>query len=94
MFERTKQMRALDKLEKKNNNSANVKRIEGVLKTELLQILEQYLTEMNVDSVEIEVRESEVPDFLSVLSSEALSAYDYEQVTETLYRFTVKEIAW
>lgn len=94
MFERTKQMRALDKLEKKSNNSTAVKRVEGVLKTELVQLLEKYLTEMSADSVEIEVREQDVPDFISVLGSDMLAAYDYEQLTETLYRFTVKEIAW
>ena len=81
-------------MEKKRGNSTASKRSEGVLKTELLQYLSLYLTDKGADYVDIEVKEQDVNDFLSVLESNALEDYDFEQITETLYRFRVKELSW
>ena len=94
MFERTRELKNLDKMEKKRGNSTAAKRTESVLKTELLQHLSLYLTEKGADSVEIEVKESDVNDFLAILGTNALEDYDFEQLSETLYKFSVKELSW
>lgn len=94
MFEKTRELKNLDKMEKKRGNSTASKRSESVLKTELLQHLELYLTEKGADSVVIEVKENDVTDFLAILGSNALEDYEFEQLSETLYKFSVKELSW
>lgn len=94
MFERTRQIAKVEKFEKKHGNTSAAKKAEGALKAELTSLLTKYLAEMNADSVVIEVAYNDVADFLTIISSDAMSDYEYTQLTETLYEFKVKELTW
>ena len=77
------------KLNKRNLSALKEKRMFGALKTELyekLKILEE------VDSVEIEVAEHVASIFMDIVMNEISQLYEYQQVDNTHFIFTNKEI--
>lgn len=92
MFERTRELRNLKRQEKKQSNTAVAKRAESLLRTETRELLDEYLSQRGCDSVTIEIKPDDVVDFIAVLPM--FSEYDCEQLSETLYTFTVRTFAW
>lgn len=92
MFERLAKLHELEKEEKKQSNTSTKKRAESLLRKELKEILNTYLNEQGCDSITLEIKEIDVVDFLAILQD--LPAYVCEQVTETVYKFSVKSLEW
>ena len=92
MFERTRELQALKKQERKQSNSAQAKRAENLLRTETRELLEEYLSTRGCESVTLEINPEDVVDFIAILP--AFSEYDCEQITETLYTFTIRTFDW
>lgn len=93
MFERLAELNALEKQEKKQSNTSAFKKAESLLKAELRDLLDEYLTNRKCESVTLEVREQDVVDFLAILQKD-VPEYECEQISETLYKFSVKSLEW
>ena len=92
MFERTRELRDLKRQEKKQANTSLAKRAENLLRTETRELLDDYLSQRGCDSVTIEIKPDDVVDFIAILPS--FNEYDCEQISETLYTFTVRTFDW
>lgn len=92
MFERTRELHDLKRQEKKQANTAVTKRAENLLRTETRELLDEYLSQRGCESVTIEIKADDVVDFIAILPS--FSEYDCDQISETLYKFTVHAFEW
>ena len=92
MFERTRELRDLKRQEKKQANTAVTKRAENLLRAETRELLDEYLAQRGCESVTIEIKADDVVDFIAILPS--FSEYDCDQISETLYKFTVHAFEW
>lgn len=75
---------------KDNKRLSQSKRIESVIKRELLSKLNDVLSEN--DTVCIEVSANAVTEFLNVLDSDVLGRFEYTQISQTEFIFKNKEI--
>lgn len=90
MFEKTRELQKQERLRKKGNVAQSERKLEKMMRIELIEVLERYLE--NNDSVEVEVDVQNTVVFQRVC--EQLTDYDCEQTGETLYKFRAKEFVW
>lgn len=90
MFEKTRELQKQERLRKKGNVAQSERKMEKLMRLELQEVLERYL-ESN-DSVEVEIELQNTAIFQRVC--EQLTDYEVEQVSDTLYKFKVKEFIW
>ena len=90
MFEKTRELQKQERLRKKGNVAQSERKLEKMMRIELIEVLERYLE--NNDSVEVEVDVQNTAVFQRVC--EQLTDYDCEQTGETLYKFRAKEFVW
>lgn len=74
----------------KNTNGLQSKKVEQQLTIELTNKLEEYLSYN--DRLMIEVQPKVLGDFINILSSRAISIYNYQQVDKNKFIFYTKEI--
>lgn len=80
------------RLERQSKNKYISKRVESEILIELKEKLAEFLREN--DSVMIEVTPRYVGEFLNILNESLLAIYDYEQVDETKFIFSNREISF
>lgn len=80
------------RLERQSKNKYVSKRVESEILIELKEKLAEFLREN--DSVMIEVTPRYVGEFLNILNESLLAIYDYEQVDETKFIFSNREISF
>lgn len=90
MFEKTRELQKQERLKKKGNVAQSERKLEKLMRIELIEVLERYLE--NNDSVEVEVEVQNAAIFQRVC--EQLTDYEWEQTGETLYKFRAKEFVW
>ena len=79
-----------ERLDKKKGDGLKSKQLENTIRLELLDRLKEHLYDS--DAVEIEVDKSVLGEFYNILTTEFLAKYEFEQISESIFRISDKSI--